>query len=402
MPLLRVENTPVDTSATALPSIGDAEFAARGKRLQALVAEQGFDVLLVNSSESEFANVRYLSDYWPVFESAGVLVPPEGPLTLLIGPESESFARDRSRISRVHKLTEYREAADPAYPDIDVATYSSVFEEVGVPTPRRIGIAGSFATNYVMLESLRAAFPDAELVRADSLLTQLRAIKSPAELACQRAAFRISEEAIGCIVETIKPGMTELQVVGIAQEAIYQRGAEYEGMVQFVLSGPNSRHAISRASHRTLRKGEVIQLNISARVAGYSSGVGRPIALGRLTPEQRKVVEFGRSAHEAVASWLHPGADAADIARRYRAFFREHDRDGLYLYGPCTGLGLMETEAPWIEETSDYTLVENMTFQIDTFVGNNELGARWENGARITSDGVELFSDQLMEVLEIG
>jgi len=388
------------TSAIS-PTISDAEFAERGERLQALVGEQALDALLVNASESDFANVRYLCDYWPVFEFAGVVVPPTGPLALLIGPESETFARDRSRIGRIHQLIEYRESADPAYPDIEVDSYRSVFEEVGVPAPRRIGIAGSFATNYLMLESLRAAFPEAELVRADALLTQLRAIKSEAELDCLRAAFRISEEAIGCVLEAIKPGMTELQVVGVAQEAIYQRGAEYEGMVQYVMSGPNSRHAISRASHRTLRAGEVVQLNISARVAGYSSGVGRPIALGRLRPDQRDILEFGLEAHHLTASWLRAGETASDIAKRYRRLFSERGRDDLYLYGPCHGLGLIEVEPPWMEETSDYPLQENMTFQIDTFVVNDEFGARWENGARITHDGIEPFSDQRMEVLEL-
>jgi Xaa-Pro aminopeptidase len=283
-----------------LPTIPDEEYADRGRRLQSLVAEEGLDVLLVNSSESDFANVRYLTDYWPVFEFAGVVVPPDGPLTLLIGPESETFARDRSRLDRIRMLTEYRESADPDYPDIEVDTYAAVFSDAGVASPRRIGIGGSFATNYIMLEELRRTFPDAELVRADGLLTTLRSVKSEAELACLRAAFRISEEAIGDILEVIRPGMAELQVVGVAQEAIYRRGAEYEGMVQYVMSGRNSRHAISRASYRVLRAGEVVQLNISARVAGYSSGVGRPIVLGRLDPEQRKILDFGLEAHHGI------------------------------------------------------------------------------------------------------
>lgn len=389
-------------TAETLPSIGDAEFAERGERLQTLVAEAGFDILLVNSSESDFANVRYLSDYWPVFEFSGVVVPPEGPLTLMIGPESETFAADRSRIGRIRKLIEYRESADPEYPDIDVATYASVFEEADVTNPRRIGIAGSFATNYVMLESLRATFPDAELVRADALLTRLRAIKSEAELDCLRAAFRIAEQATARVIESIRRGLTELQLVGVAQEAIYERGAEYEGMVQYVMSGPNSRHAISRASHRVLREGEVVQLNISARVAGYSSGVGRPVALGRLRDDQREILEFGLSAHRETISWLRAGVVASDIAKRYRAYFSEHGRDELYLYGPCHGLGLIEVEPPWMEETSDYELQPNMTFQIDSFVVSPEFGARWENGARILDGGIELFSEQGMEVLELG
>jgi Xaa-Pro aminopeptidase len=390
------------SKAASLPKIDRAEFVERGQRLQRIVADEALDLLLVNANESDFANVRYLSDYWPVFESAGVVVPPQGDLTLIIGPESDSFARDRSQIARIRPLIEYRESADPEYPNIEVSTYASVFKEAGVTNPQRIGIAGSFATNLLMLESLRATFPNAELVRADGLLTRLRAIKSKAELDCLRAAFRISEEALAVVLASIHPGMSELQVVGIVQQAIYERGAEYEGMVQYVLSGPNSRHAISRATERQLQAGEVIQLNLSARVSGYSSGVGRPVALGKLRADQREILEFGLSAHHATASWLRAGVTASDVAKRYRAFFHDHGRDTLYLYGPCHGLGLIEVEPPWMEETSDYPLAENMTFQIDSFVVNPEFGARWENGARITSQGIELFSNQHMQVLELG
>jgi Xaa-Pro aminopeptidase len=384
-----------------LPSIGDGEFAERASRLQALVAAHGLDVLLVNASESDFAGVRYLSDYWPVFESAGVVVPPEGSLTLLIGPESETFAIDRSRINRIRKLSEYRESADPEYPNIAVDTYDTVFEEAGVTEPARIGIAGSFSTNYHMLEALRTAFPDADLIRSDALVTELRVIKSAAEIECLRSAFQIAEVAIDRIVESIRPGLTELQVVGVAQQAIYEHGAEYEGMVQYVMSGPNSRHAISRASHRVLESGDVVQLNISARVAGYASGVGRPIALGPLGHRRRDIVSFGLEAHHATASWLRAGVIAGDVAERYRAFFTDRGHDDLFLYGPCHGLGLIEVEPPWMEVTSNYPLREDMTFQIDSFVVADEFGARWENGTRITEEGVDLLSDRRMEILEL-
>jgi Xaa-Pro aminopeptidase len=389
------------TDVDALPTIGESEFAERAARLQHLVAAEGLDVLLVNSSESDFANVRYLCDYWPVFEFAGVVVPPSGALTLLIGPESETFARDRSRIPRIRLLSEYRESADPSYPDIEVSTYASCFAEAGVEVPRRIGIAGSFATNYLMLEGLRQAFPGAELVRADGLMTRLRSIKSEAEIACLRAAFEISERAIDRLLEVMRPGMTELQLVGVAQEAIYARGAEYEGMVQYVASGPNSRHAISRPTARRMQSGELVQLNISARVAGYSSGVGRPVSLGRLRPEDRDVIEFGLEAHHATASWIRPGESASDVAKRYRRYFSEHGRDDLFLYGPAHGLGLIEVEPPWVEVGSETVFQPGMTFQIDTFALTPAFGLRWENGICVREGALEFFSQEHMEVLEI-
>jgi hypothetical protein len=51
------------------------------------------DAIVVHSNEADPGNVRYSSDYWPVFESAGVVVPRDGEPILLVGPESETYAR---------------------------------------------------------------------------------------------------------------------------------------------------------------------------------------------------------------------------------------------------------------------------------------------------------------------
>jgi len=51
-------------------SISDEEFHERIRSIQALMPDAGIDALLAFSTESEPAYVRYLSDYWPSFETA--------------------------------------------------------------------------------------------------------------------------------------------------------------------------------------------------------------------------------------------------------------------------------------------------------------------------------------------
>ena len=68
--------------------ITNSEFTARLSWTAGLVRDFGLDVLIVHSNEADFANVRYLSDYWPLFESVGVLVAANGQSRLLIGPET--------------------------------------------------------------------------------------------------------------------------------------------------------------------------------------------------------------------------------------------------------------------------------------------------------------------------
>lgn len=384
----------------ACAGIPDQEFAERVRRVQEAMRAQGLDILLVHSDEADFANVRYLSDYWPIFETAGVLVPCEGEAIQIIGPESETFARDRSKLGIVKKILEYRESAEPEYPELELDTFDSIFSELGI-APKRIGIAGMSILPVTIYQALRQAAPDAEIIRADDILTDLRVIKSPAELECMREAFRISEIALEAVLQEIRPGMTELQVVGIAQRAMYEHGAEYEGHPTYVLSGVNSTHAIGRPTHRVLQKGDYVQLNIGARVHGYSSSVGRPICLGKMAPQMRKLTEVGLEAHYKTQEWMCAGVPAREVVEKFFDFVRAAGCGDNLLYGPCHGIGLMEVERPWMESTSDYQLQENMTFQVDTFLYAHDFGLRWENGVRVTADGVERFSDAHMEIIEL-
>ena len=55
--------------------IPDSEFKRRIKRFQENIRSVGLDAALVHGNESDFANVRYLSDYWPTFEAGGGVRP---------------------------------------------------------------------------------------------------------------------------------------------------------------------------------------------------------------------------------------------------------------------------------------------------------------------------------------
>lgn len=382
--------------------IPDEEFKRRWEKVQAGVKAKGLDLLVAHSDEADFANVRYLSDYWPIFESAGVIVPAEGEPALLIGPESETFARDTSRIKKIYKLIEYRESAEPEYPNIQVDTFSSIFKELfGERKVKKIGLASYQIFPLPVYEGIRKAAQDAEIIKSDEIIVDLRIIKSPVELEMLQEAFRISEAALKKTLKQMKPTMTELEVVGIIEEALYAEGAEYEGHPQYVLAGKNSNHAIGRPGYAKLGKGNLIQLNIGARVAGYSSSVGRPVCIGKMPPDMKRLVQAGLDMHFKTMEWMKAGVKANEVVKK---FFEYGERIGVsknILYGPCHGLGMMEVERPWMESHSDYFLEENMTFQVDTFLYCEEYGLRWENGVVVKKDGVMPFSDKLNKIIEL-
>lgn len=385
-----------------MQGIPKAEYASRMARFQRNIGKAGLDAALVHSNEADFANVRYLTEYWPTFESAGVFVPAKGTPVLIIGPESEAYAQGRSILPQIVKMVEYRESADPEYPGIPVAHFPDVVRmAMGKRALKKVGLVGFSIMPLPVYFSLQRELPGVELVKADDTLTSLRADKSASEIRLMRKAYEISEKAIDAILGEMRPGMTELQVIGIAQREIYRLGGEYEGHALYCFSGPGTRHAISRPTHNKLKRSEIIQLNIGARVGGYSSSVGLPCSIGKLPSRKKELVEFGLEAHLKTVELMRAGKPAAEVVREYEAFVERRGFKENMLYGPCHGIGMMEVERPWMESTSTYALRENMTFQVDTFFQGRDFGLRWENGVRITKTGVEHLSRKYMRIVEV-
>lgn len=383
-------------------AIPDVEYQQRMERFQRNIREAGLDAALVHGNEADFANVRYLSEYWPTFEAGGVFVPAEGEPVLLIGPESEAYAKGRSKIPAIEKMVEYRESAEPEYPGIPVASYQDVVARA-MPgrSLRRLGLVGYSVMTLPVYMRLQHDLPGLQLVKADDCLINLRAEKSQNEIALMREAFAISEKAIDVILGEIRPGMTELQVIGIAQRELYRHGAEYEGHALYCFCGLATKNAISRPTHNRIVENEVIQLNIGARVGGYSSSVGLPISIGPLPERKRRLVEFGLEAHFKTMDLIKAGKPAGGVVREYEAWVKQRGFAKYMLYGPCHGIGMMEVERPWMESTSTYELRENMTFQVDTFFYDEDFGLRWENGVRVTAESVEKFSIKHARLIQL-
>ncbi|MCK9412516.1 MAG: Xaa-Pro peptidase family protein [Prolixibacteraceae bacterium] len=383
-------------------TIPEKEFYERISKFQANIKAAGLDACLVHASESDMANVRYLSEYWPTFEASAVFVPAEGESVLLVGPESEIYAAHRSVFKNIEKMVEYRESAEPECPGMVFTTYKDIVARYAPNgNIKKLGIVGWAITPLPVVTSIKEQFPEVELVKADSTFLPLRYVKSENELECMRKAYAIAELAVEAIINEIKPGMTELQVIGIAQREIYKHGGEYEGHSLYCFCGASTNNAISRPTHNKIVANEVIQLNIGARVSGYSSSVGLPISIGPLPERKRKLVEFGLEAHLKTIDMMAAGKPAGLVVKDYEAWVKSRGFEKQMLYGPCHSIGMMEVEQPWMESTSDYGLQKNMTFQVDTFFYEPDFGLRWENGVIVKEGGVELLSSKFMKIIEI-
>ena len=382
--------------------IPDMEYKERAMKAAEIIKREGLDVLIVNSNEADYANARYFSGFWPLFERCGVAIAPTGDTVLMVGPESREFAADRSRIDKIFVLKEYREGADPAYPELQADTYHDVFKALGITGKKlRIGVASYLDTSVIIMEGIKSAFPEAEIVRADAIMVELRSIKSANEINCLREGYRIAELATQQVIKEIKPGMTELQMVGVAQRVVYENGAEYEGLPMYVFSEASTRHAISRSSYRKFEKGDIVQLNLSAKIDGYSAAIGYPIVLGKLEGKRRDIVMFGLEAHRWTEKQVKAGVPAAEIAKNFYQYYADNGYAENFVYGPLHGTGIIEVEAPWVETSSNYKLQPNMTFQIDTFISTKTFGVRWEKGIAVTETGCDVLSPEIGKLYEL-
>ena len=383
-------------------SIPTAEYFERIAKFQARIKAAGLDACLVHGTESDFANVRYLTEYWPTFEQAGVFVPAVGDAVLLIGPESWKYAVGRSVVKKIAMMLNYRESAEPDYPGIQLATYPEVVKlAMGRRKLKKLGLVGTAVMTKPTLDAVAAQLPGVEVVVADEVFRPLRWIKSENELNCHRKAFKVAEKAVQAMLNELKPGMTEFQAIGIAQREIYANGGEYEGHSLYCFGGDRTSNGISRPTAAKLRRNEIIQINIGARVGGYSSSIGLPVWFGKIPAKQLELVKFALRAHKYTIELMKAGADAAGIAKAYTDWGIKEGWGDYMLYGPVHGLGIMETESPWIETTSKYKLQENMTYQIDTFFTGDGYGLRWERGCIVRKGGCELLSKKFMDIVEL-
>ncbi len=390
-----------------IPSIPREEYAERARKVQETMKKEGYDLILCYGNEAEPQFVRYFSAYWPSFETAGVLIPAEGDPLLLIGPESYTYASDRSMIPRIRRLKAFRESSEPEYPGEKLDTFNTVFESVlGAKPIRRIGVAGLPLMTIGVYEALREAleaYGGVKIEKADCVVNDIRMRKTENELRCMRAAARITARTFDYVLENIRVGMTEQQVAGLALGKMHELGAERESYPVWVLTGKGSNQAISRPRNKQIRPGDMTFIQIGARVDGYASSIGRPVIFGKATPEQRELIEVGYKAQADVIAMLKAGVPACEVAKFHVKNVTEMGYGDWLLYGPCHGNGTMEGEAPWIETNSDYLLEENMTFCVDIFLGSakTQTGLRMEDVVCVKKDGVENLTNYPRELFEI-
>ena len=375
--------------------ISREEFRRRIERIQAELEKENLDAAAVYGDEYRRESLRYVTNFWPIFERGMLFIPRCGEPVFAGAPEGEQYATEQCVWPDIRNVREFACVSVPETIDYPLAKFSSFREILAQVMPRggRLGLVGTFDLPGPIFQRLDAAF-EGEIVPADGLMTRMRLRKSPDEIACLRKAGEIACIAYRALLAAASPGKTELFAAGAAEGAARQAGAE---AIAFTVFGSGQRAAtiIGRPTEKVIESGDMVMAALAVQYAGYISTVEYPFVAGEATPEQKAFLGALFDAANAQYSVLRPGLKAADMVRTVKQVFARHGLSQYDVYPPMHGIGLAEG--------ADYAFEVGMCVNSDISLFGHPHGSnRIEEGFVFTENGVESLTPLIRELVAKG
>ncbi len=350
--------------------------AEREERIRALIEHLGLDMLVVLSggARGQRGNVRYLSNYATTSQSSMVLWAKEGTPRLIV-PYSvhRCWAETTSWIPDIQV-------------DVDYARAVSAYLRQQHAERANIGWAGP----PYLLEGVRASFEALSLPTENQwiqeALTALRWIKTPEECKLIRRCGQIADAVLTRIRETVRPGVTERDLVAEAEFLARRLGCEGAS----VLISRGTLMAQPTPQENPLEPGDILQFSIEPEGPGgmWVQAV-RMYALGEPSADWKRLIEAGVEAEQRGAARLKPGCPARAVAQAMSSLLPNQAP----LVTPLGhGIGLDNSEAPRISGDSPDQLLAGMTIVLHPTEYGDQTALFLGNTYLITAEGSERLS----------
>ena len=387
-----------------LPRIPREEYPRRWAMVQSLMAANGLDLLIAYADDHAAygpAHARWLADFPVYFEPVCILFHKKSDPVMLSGPESDEYARLISPISQVRILKEFMHP-DEDYKYTRIKGLAQVVSELGrVKSVKRIGLAGQYLMPSGILSAFKKALPSAQWLDVETAMCLLRSVKTPAELAVLKYAYKIAEAGMRAAIRAIKPGVMEREIAAAAESAMRQSGAEGTGIDTIVASGPNTRPILARSTFRKVQKHDLVLVTLTPRYEGYHGAIGRPVMVGNPGPAVKQAVKTAQLAQHNCARALRAGVDGSAIENIGRKTLEPAGLEKYFLYSGVHSVGVIEFEPPIFGPTNKGPLKKDMVISVDIPMFNTPWGGlRVEDGYRITAQGTELLNHIPYEIIK--
>jgi len=354
------------------------DHAGKLRELAEGMREAGLDLVLLFDRD----NVRYFTGFRLNRASSSILaVDRDGKPTYIVAQLDFERARRECWIEEVIPFPE------------DTPNYLKALAPLFRGRLGRIGVEKRCLT-LQQAEYVRELAGDrVELVDVEGLVAKLRAVKSEEELERIRHAAGIASRVMGEVLREARPGVTEAELVGLAEYLLRREGAEGSSFEPFLMSGEEAAWPRRVASGKPLREGELALLDMGAVYEGYCSDITRTFAVGEVDRERKRVFTVALSAQEAALATIKPGVKASDVDRAARAVI---EAEGLGKYFPHItghGVGLSIHEAPILDRGVDTVLSPGMVVTVEPGVYVPGVGAaRVEDMVVVTQTGCEVLT----------
>jgi Xaa-Pro dipeptidase len=238
-----------------------------------------------------------------------------------------------------------------------------------------------------------------KVLDAQQLMLDARQIKSGDEITLLTQAAAMVDGVYQDIVEALKPGVRENEIVALANKRLYEMGSDQVEAINAV-SGERCNPHPHNFSDRIIRPGDQAFFDIIQSYNGYRTCYYRTFSVGSATQPQRDAYTRAREWMDAAIETVGPGVGTDTVARLWPAatefgFASEMAAFGLQ-FGHGLGLGLHER--PIISRlnslTSPVEIQPGMVFALETYCPASDgfSAARIEEEVVITERGAHVIT----------
>ncbi|GAA3924584.1 Xaa-Pro peptidase family protein [Actinomadura viridis] len=249
------------------------------------------------------------------------------------------------------------------------------------------------------MDALRAELPEAVFVEAQTLLEELRAVKSPDELTLVRRASELIIDAMLATFDTARPGETKSAIAQRFRREQVARGLDFD--YALVTAGPGLNRAPT--DREIWRPGATLSLDSGGMYRGYIGDLARMgVAAAEPTALQSDLLAEVEAVQQAARVPVRAGGRGGDIfdAAHKAMAGCPHAEEMFFV---AHGMGLITHEAPRLTATgpvpypadhADLPLRTGMVLSIETWIENGEVGfVKLEDTLIVTDDGWEAPGD---------
>lgn len=226
------------------------------------------------------------------------------------------------------------------------------------------------------------------------LLSRLRMVKSPEEVAKITAASNLAEQVLFALLGELKTGVTERQIAARFEYEFKLAGASGSSFAPIVLFGSRSSLPHGVPGGRKLEKGDIVLLDFGCVLDSYCSDLTRTYVYGTIPgPWFEEIYAVTLQAQLAGLAAIRPGASCRDADAAAREVIRAAGFADYFGHGLGHGVGLEVHEAPRLNMQSEAVLEPGMIVTCEPGIYlPGKGGVRIEDLIAVTDDGCDVLT----------